>query len=50
MEGGLQRLVGRQQVVKDAGLTVAAGYAGNEENAKRVAEELGVFIVNGQCR
>ncbi|MGN6209881.1 acetoacetyl-CoA reductase [Asticcacaulis sp.] len=33
--------------LKDAGLTVAAGYAGNEENAKRVAEELGVFIVKG---
>ncbi|MFT4076269.1 MAG: acetoacetyl-CoA reductase [Asticcacaulis sp.] len=33
--------------LKDAGLTVAAGYAGNEENAKKVAEELGVFIVKG---
>jgi acetoacetyl-CoA reductase len=33
--------------LKDAGLTVAAGYAGNEENAKRVAEELGVFVVKG---
>jgi len=33
--------------LKDAGLTVAAGYAGNEENAKRVAEELGVMIVKG---
>ena len=33
--------------LKDAGLTVAAGYAGNEENAKKVAEELGVMIVKG---
>ena len=33
--------------LKDAGLTVAAGYAGNEENARKVAEELGVFIVKG---
>ena len=33
--------------LKDAGLTVAAGYAGNEENAKRVSEELGVMIVKG---
>jgi len=33
--------------LKDAGLTVAAGYAGNEENAKKVAEEFGVFIVKG---
>ena len=33
--------------LKDAGLSVAAGYAGNEENAKKVAEELGVFIVKG---
>lgn len=33
--------------LKDAGLTVAAGYAGNEENAKKVAEELGVMVVKG---
>ena len=33
--------------LKDAGLKVAAGYAGNEENAKKVAEELGVMIVKG---
>ncbi len=33
--------------LKDAGLTVAAGYAGNEENAKKVAAELDVFIVKG---
>jgi acetoacetyl-CoA reductase len=33
--------------LKDAGLTVAAGYAGNEENARKVAEELGVMIVKG---
>ncbi len=33
--------------LKDAGLTVAAGYAGNEENARKVAEEFGVFIVKG---
>ena len=33
--------------LKEAGLTVAAGYAGNEENAKKVAEELGVTIVKG---
>jgi acetoacetyl-CoA reductase len=33
--------------LKDAGLTVAAGYAGNEENARKVAEEYGVFIVKG---
>ncbi|EGF91207.1 acetoacetyl-CoA reductase [Asticcacaulis biprosthecium C19] len=33
--------------LKDAGLTVAAGYAGNEENARKVAEELNVMIVKG---
>lgn len=33
--------------LKDAGLTVAAGYAGNEENARKVAEELGVMVVKG---
>jgi acetoacetyl-CoA reductase len=33
--------------LRDAGLTVAAGYAGNEENARKVAEELGVTIVKG---
>jgi acetoacetyl-CoA reductase len=33
--------------LKDSGMTVAAGYAGNEENAKKVADELGVFIVKG---
>jgi len=33
--------------LKEAGLTVAAGYAGNEENARKVAEDLGVFIVKG---
>ena len=33
--------------LKDAGLTVAAGYAGNEENARKVADELGVMIVKG---
>ncbi len=33
--------------LRDAGLTVAAGYAGNEENARKVAEELGVMIVKG---
>ena len=31
----------------DAGLTVAAGYAGNEEAAAKVAEELGVMVVKG---
>ncbi len=31
----------------DAGLTVAAGYAGNEEAAKKMAEEYGVTIVKG---
>ncbi|MGA9657520.1 MAG: acetoacetyl-CoA reductase [Asticcacaulis sp.] len=31
----------------DAGLTVAAGYAGNEEAAKKMAEEFGVTIVKG---
>ncbi len=31
----------------DAGLTVAAGYAGNEEAARKVAEELGVMVVKG---
>ena len=31
----------------DAGLTVAAGYAGNEAAAKAVAEEYGVTIVKG---
>ena len=33
--------------LKDAGLTVAAGYAGNEENARKVAAELGVMVVKG---
>ncbi len=33
--------------LKDAGLTVAAGYAGNEEAARQVAEELGVMVVKG---
>ncbi|MBP2157586.1 MULTISPECIES: acetoacetyl-CoA reductase [Asticcacaulis] len=33
--------------LRDAGLTVAAGYAGNEENARKVADELGVMIVKG---
>jgi acetoacetyl-CoA reductase len=33
--------------LKDAGLTVAAGYAGNEEAAKKIAEEYGVTIVKG---
>lgn len=33
--------------LRDAGLTVAAGYAGNEENARKVADELGVTIVKG---
>ena len=33
--------------LKDAGLTVAAGYAGNEEAAKKMAEEFGVTIVKG---
>ena len=33
--------------LKEAGLSVAAGYAGNEENARKVAEELGVMIVKG---
>jgi acetoacetyl-CoA reductase len=33
--------------LKDAGLTVAAGYAGNEEAAKKMAEEYGVTIVKG---
>ncbi|ESQ74394.1 acetoacetyl-CoA reductase [Asticcacaulis sp. AC402] len=33
--------------LKDAGLTVAAGYAGNEENALKVAQELNVMIVKG---
>jgi acetoacetyl-CoA reductase len=33
--------------LKDAGLTVAAGYAGNDENARKVAEELGVIVVKG---
>src|SRR4051812_8213238 len=31
----------------DAGLTVAAGYAGNEAAAKAIAEEYGVTIVKG---
>jgi len=31
----------------DAGLTVAAGYAGNEDAAKKMAEEFGVTIVKG---
>jgi acetoacetyl-CoA reductase len=33
--------------LKDAGLTVAAGYAGNEEAARKIAEEYGVTIVKG---
>ena len=33
--------------LKDAGLTVAAGYAGNEEAARKMAEEYGVTIVKG---
>ncbi|MGN6424917.1 MAG: acetoacetyl-CoA reductase [Asticcacaulis sp.] len=33
--------------LKDAGLTVAAGYSGNEEAAKKCAEELGVMVVKG---
>lgn len=33
--------------LKDAGFKVAAGYAGNEEAAKKVAEELDVFVVKG---
>jgi acetoacetyl-CoA reductase len=33
--------------LKDAGLTVAAGYAGNDENAQKVAKELGVVVVKG---
>ena len=33
--------------LKDAGLTVAAGYAGNEEAAKACADQLGVMIVKG---
>ena len=33
--------------LKDAGQTVAAGYAGNEEAAKKMAEEFGVTIVKG---
>jgi acetoacetyl-CoA reductase len=31
----------------DAGFNVAAGYAGNEENARKCAEELGVMVVKG---
>jgi acetoacetyl-CoA reductase len=31
----------------DAGLTVAAGYAGNEDNARKCADELGVMVVKG---
>ncbi|HWU49186.1 MAG TPA: acetoacetyl-CoA reductase [Asticcacaulis sp.] len=33
--------------LKDAGLTVAAGYSGNEEAAKKCADELGVMVVKG---
>ncbi|MFN3228949.1 MAG: acetoacetyl-CoA reductase [Asticcacaulis sp.] len=33
--------------LKEAGLKVAAGYAGNEENARACAEELGIMIVKG---
>lgn len=33
--------------LRDAGFSVAAGYAGNEENARKVAEELGVMVVKG---
>ena len=31
----------------DAGLTVAAGYAGNEEAARKIADEYGVMVVKG---
>jgi acetoacetyl-CoA reductase len=33
--------------LKDAGYSVAAGYAGNEDNAKKCADELGVIVVKG---
>jgi acetoacetyl-CoA reductase len=33
--------------LKDAGYSVAAGYAGNEDNAKKCADELGVMVVKG---
>jgi len=33
--------------LRDAGYSVAAGYAGNEDNAKKCADELGVMVVKG---
>jgi acetoacetyl-CoA reductase len=42
---GIGKAITRRLV--EAGFVVAAGYAGNEENAKKCAEELGVMVVKG---
>ena len=42
---GIGKAISKRLV--DAGFKVAAGYAGNEENARKCAEELGVMVVKG---
>jgi acetoacetyl-CoA reductase len=42
---GIGKAISKRLV--DAGFKVASGYAGNEENARQCANDLGVFIVKG---
>ena len=42
---GIGRAISKR--LKDAGFRVAAGYAGNEENARNCATELGIMVVKG---